>query len=68
MIKGAQVKVGFEGSESVFYFPDGVVYVPYHYFVLHIEISAQKIDTQVQNTLPRNLELRFVRKVNMRLI
>src|SRR5215210_6300627 len=47
MINGTQVKIGFQGSESVFYFSDCVVNIPYNYFVLHIEIGTQKIDTQV---------------------
>jgi hypothetical protein len=47
MINGTQVKVGFQSSESVFYFPDGVVNIPYDYFVLYIKIGSQKIDTNV---------------------
>ena len=45
MINGTQVKVCFQGSESVFDFSDGVVNIPYDHFVLYIKVGTQKIDT-----------------------
>ena len=43
VVNGAQIQLCFQTAEGTFYFPDGVVYVPYNNLVGKGEVGAQKI-------------------------
>src|SRR5665213_693632 len=43
MIDGPQLKLGFQGAEGMFDFPDGVIDVPCDYFIRYFEAGPQEI-------------------------